>query len=162
MGGETHRGVPTKLGDAARRVGGWAAIGLLATSSAFASDMTFEFNNPSFGGNPFNSNHLNTIASAQNDFDDPDAIDRSDPSAQFVRTLQSRLLSALASQITDAIFGENAQDQGLIKFGDQEVSFVRGLDSVNLTITNFIDGSVTEIVIPLLDDGTGDDSGDDG
>lgn len=124
--------------------------GLAAPTSAAASDLQFEFTNPSFGGNPFNSSHLLAIANSQNDYDDPDAVDRSDPAQQFLRSLQSRLLSALASQITDVIFGEEAQDTGLIRFGDQEVSFVRGIDSVTLTITNLLDGTVTEIVIPLL------------
>ena len=51
----------------------------LAPSAAAASDLKFEFNNPSFGGNPFNSAHLLAVANGQNDYDDPDAIDRSDP-----------------------------------------------------------------------------------
>ena len=117
-----------------------------------ASDVQFEFNNPSFGGNPFNSAHLLAIANGQNDYDDPDAVDRSDPGQQFLRSLQSRLLSALAGQLTEAIFGENAQDSGIVRFGDQEVSFVRGLESVTLTITNLLDGTVTEIIVPLLQD----------
>ncbi|MEL7198797.1 MAG: curli assembly protein CsgF [Pseudomonadota bacterium] len=129
---------------------GVCGLNFAATTSASASDLVFEFTNPSFGGNPFNSAHLLAVANAQNDTTDPDAIDRSDPAQQFLRTLNSRLLSALATQVTDLIFGENAQDTGTIRFGDQEVSFVRGVESVTLTITNFVDGSVTEIIVPLL------------
>ncbi|WP_233998734.1 curli assembly protein CsgF [Erythrobacter sp. YT30] len=131
-------------------VAGTGALSLAMTTSASASDLVFEFTNPSFGGNPFNSAHLLAVANAQNNTTDPDAVDRSDPAQQFLRTLNSRLLSALATQVTDLIFGENAQDTGTIRFGDQEVSFVRGIESVTLTITNFADGSVTEIVVPLL------------
>ncbi len=123
---------------------------ILCNAPAFASDQAFTFNNPSFGGNPFNSAHLLAIANGQNDYKDPAAVDRNDPAAQFLRTLQSRLLSAVASQVADLIFGENAQESGIIRFDDQEVSFVRGADSVMLTITNFADGSVTEIVVPLV------------
>ncbi len=129
---------------------GSCTLAFTATTSASASDLVFEFTNPSFGGNPFNSAHLLAVANAQNNTTDPDAIDRSDPAQQFLRTLNSRLLSALATQVTDLIFGENAQDTGTIRFGDQEVSFVRGVESVTLTITNFADGSVTEIIVPLL------------
>lgn len=118
--------------------------------STHASDMVFEFNNPSFGGNPFNSSHLQGVASAQNKYKDPDADDNNDPADQFVRTLQSRLLSAIATQVTDAIFGENAQDSGLLRFGEQEISFVRGSENVTLTIMNTLDGSVTEVIIPVL------------
>jgi curli production assembly/transport component CsgF len=90
------------------------------------------------------------VANGINPYKDPTAINSSDPAQQFLRTLQSRLLSAVASQITDLIFGPNAKDAGLIKFGDQEISFVRGADGVTLTITNALDGSVTEIIVPLL------------
>lgn len=124
------------------------SIGGVTTASA--SELTFEFTNPSFGGNPFNSAHLLAIANAQNDQEDPDAIDRNDPAQQFLRTLNSRLLSAVATQITDLIFGEDAQPSGTVRFGDQEVSFVRGADSVVLTIRNLADGSVTEIIVPFL------------
>ena len=130
------------------------SLGLVTVSvQASASDIVYTPINPSFGGNPFNSSHLQGIATSQNKYKDPDSGSGSDPAEQFLRTLQSRLLSSLATQITDVIFGENAQDSGLIRFGDQEISFVRGIDSVTLTITNFADGSVTEIVVPLLDTG---------
>ncbi len=129
---------------------GTITISLTGATSASASDLTFQFTNPSFGGNPFNSAHLLAIANAQNNETDPNEVDRSDPAQQFLRTLNSRLLSAVATQITDLIFGDDAQDSGTIRFGDQEVSFVRGVDSVTLTITNFADGSVTEIVVPFL------------
>ena len=126
------------------------ACAVLMPAGGHAQDIVYTPVNPSFGGNPFNSAHLLGIASAQNKYKDPNAVTSTDPAQQFLRTLQSRLLSSLATQITDIIFGENAQDSGLIQFGDQEISFVRGLDSVTLTITNNADGSVTEIVIPLL------------
>ncbi len=130
-------------------------IGVLAWSShgALASDITYTPINPAFGGNPFNGAHLLAVANAQTTYKDPNATNTSDPSAQFLRTLQSRLLSTLAGQITDVIFGENAQESGLIKFGDQEISYSRGLDSVTLTISNAADGSVTEIIVPLLTGG---------
>lgn len=105
--------------------------------------------NPTFGGNPFNSQHLLGIANAQNKFKDPEAADRGSEADIFARQLQSRLLSALSSQIVDAIFGENPQERGTIQFGDQKIEFVRGLDSVTLTITS-ANGEVTTIVIPTF------------
>ncbi|WP_232307491.1 curli assembly protein CsgF [Sphingobium chungbukense] len=123
---------------------------LVRPDAASASDLVYTPNNPSFGGNPFNSAHLLGVANAINKYKDPTATTSSDPASQFLRTLQSRLLSTLASQITDVIFGANAQESGLIKFGDQEISFVRGVDSVTLTISDLASGSVSEIVVPLL------------
>ncbi len=118
-----------------------------------ASDIVYTPTNPAFGGNPFNGAHLLAVANAQTTYKDPNATNTTDPSAQFLRTLQSRLLSTLAGQITDVIFGDAASESGLIKFGDQEISYVRGLESVTLTIANAADGSVTEIIVPLLTGG---------
>ena len=64
--------------------------------------------------------------------------------------MQSRLLSALSSQIVDAIFGENPQQHGTISFGDQTITFDRGLDDVTLNITNNNSGEVTTIVVPTF------------
>lgn len=128
------------------------AAGLAFAAPAAAQDLTYKPVNPSFGGNPFNSAHLLGIANAQNDFKDPDAKDSGSQADIFARQLQSRLLSALSSQIVDAIFGENPQEHGTIKFGGQTIEFVRGLDEVTLTITDDATGEVTTIVIPTFID----------
>ena len=135
---------------------GLAASGaiLLATGTgAAAQDLVYEPINPSFGGNPFNSAHLLGIANAQNDFRDPRSTGSGSSQADiFARQLQSRLLSALSSQIVEAIFGENPQQQGTISFGGQTIDFFRSLDSVTLNITNDETGEVTTIVIPTFID----------
>jgi curli production assembly/transport component CsgF len=115
-----------------------------------AQDMVYEPVNPSFGGNPFNSAHLLGIANAQNNFKDPKASTSGSQADIFARQLQSRLLSALSSQIVDAIFGENPQERGTIRFGGQTIEFVRSLDSVTLTITDDSTGEVTTIVVPTF------------
>jgi curli production assembly/transport component CsgF len=126
------------------------SAGMLA-ASAMAQDLTYQPINPSFGGNPFNSSHLLGIANAQNDYKDPRATSTSGSQADiFARQLQSRLLSALSSQIVDAIFGENPQESGTISFGGQTIQFVRGLEDVTLTITNDDSGETTTIVVPTF------------
>jgi curli production assembly/transport component CsgF len=128
-----------------------AAIGCLAcTAPAMAQDLVHQPISPTFGGNPFNSNHILGIANAQNDTTDPDAVDRNDQSSIFARQLESRLLSALSSQIVDAIFGENPQEQGTITFGGQTIEFFRSLDEVTLIIRDDNTGEETRIVIPLF------------
>jgi curli production assembly/transport component CsgF len=119
---------------------------------AFAQDLVHEPISPTFGGNPFNSNHILGIANAQNNTRDPNAIDRNNQSSIFARQLESRLLSALSSQIVDAIFGDNPQEQGTITFGGQTIEFFRGLDEVTLIIRNDDTGEETRIVIPLFID----------
>ena len=137
-------------GRRATRTTSFLVAALFAGVPAAAQDLTYEPVNPSFGGNPFNSAHLFGIANAQNDYRDPRASSNASQSDVFARQLQSRLLSALSSQIVDAIFGENPQERGTITFGGQTINFVRGLDSVSLTIRNDDTGEVTEIVIPTF------------
>ena len=104
------------------------AFGCFATAGqATAQDLVHEPISPTFGGNPFNSNHILGIANAQNDTTDPDAVDRNSQSSIFARQLESRLLSALSSQIVDAIFGDNPQEQGIISFGGQTIEFFEGV-----------------------------------
>src|SRR5688572_10740746 len=85
---------------------------LTVSAPVFGQDIVYAPINPSFCGNPFNSAHLLGIANAQNDFKDPKAATSGSQADIFSRQLQSRLLSALSSQIVDAIFGENPQQRG--------------------------------------------------
>ncbi len=124
---------------------------LAVAAPAAAQDLSYQPIDPTFGGNPFNSSHLLGVAGAQNNFKDPSAVASTSSQADiFARQLQSRLLSALSSQIVDAIFGENPQERGTISFGDQTIDFVRSLDSVTLNITNTQTGEVTTIVVPTF------------
>lgn len=130
-----------------------------------AGDLVYTPINPSFGGSPLNSAHLLAIAGAQknataSDYKKPEETPTSTTGSGssatnsdadlFVRQLQGRLLSALASQVTDAIFGENPQDSGTVQFGDTKVTFDRTLTSIRLRIENATDGTVTDIVVPQL------------
>lgn len=127
-----------------------AILVAFAATPALAQDITYQPVDPSFGGNPFNSAHLLGIANAQNKYKDPSAANTSSEADIFARQLQSRLLSALSSQITDAIFGDNPQQHGTITFGGQTIVFDRGLEDVTLTITNNDSGEVTTIVVPTF------------
>lgn len=127
------------------------AMGGLATANpVMAQDLVHEPISPTFGGNPFNSSHILGTASAQNKNRDPRSRDNNDQASIFARQLESRLLSALSSQIVDAIFGDNPQEQGTITFGGQTIEFFRSLDEVTLIIRNDETGEETRIVIPLF------------
>ena len=131
---------------------------------ALAIDLIYTPVNPSFGGNALNSGHLLAIAGAQREATASDVpgedvdpildIGTEQPGNEaadlFVRQLQGRLFSALAGQVTEAIFGENPQNNGTVTFGDTSVTFDRTLDSIRLTLVDSLDGTVTEIVVPQL------------
>ncbi|WBY16377.1 curli assembly protein CsgF [Erythrobacteraceae bacterium WH01K] len=128
------------------------ALGAVAfgAGSAAAQDLVYEPISPTNGGNPFNSAHILGTANAQNDYRDPRSTTTNSQADIFARQLQSRLLSALSSQIVDAIFGDNPQESGTISFGGQTIDFFRSLDSVTLEIRNDETGEETRIVIPLF------------
>lgn len=139
-----------------RHRAGAILIGLLASAlgstAVAAQDLVYQPIDPTFGGNPFNSAHLLGVAGAQNDYRDPRATTTNSQADIFARQLQSRLLSALSSQIVDAIFGENPQQSGTISFGGQTITFARSLEDVTLNISNDDTGEVTTIVIPTFID----------
>ncbi|MEM6413232.1 MAG: curli assembly protein CsgF [Pseudomonadota bacterium] len=130
---------------------GIVSAAFLSTGTS-AQELVYQPINPSFGGNPFTSSHLLSIANAQNDYEPPSDPVEADSSAnfdRFVRSLESRLLSSLSTQVANAIFGEDAQDEGRIEFGDQTVEFVRTLEGITLTITE-MNGAQSVITVPTL------------
>lgn len=129
-----------------------AAMVTAVPGSLVAQDLSYKPINPTFGGNPFNSSHLLGIANAQNDYRDPSSTTGSSQGDIFARQLQSRLLSAVSSQLVDAIFGENPQESGTFSLGGQTITFFRDLESVTITITDDATGEVTTIVVPLFID----------
>lgn len=131
------------------KVGLWAAL-VCATTPLAAQDLVHRPISPTFGGNPFNSNHVLGVANANNDTRDPRAATSNSQADIFARQLQSRLLSSLSSQIVDAIFGDNPQEQGTVTFGGQTIEFTRSLEEVTLIIRNDETGEETRIVVPLF------------
>lgn len=118
---------------------------------ASAGDVVYTPINPSFGGNSFNSAHLLGLATAQNEHKEkPKTSDPLSNSDRFVQMLEARLYSGLAQQVSDAIFGANAQNNGTIRFNDQEVFFERTATEIKIAITDFTTGQVTEISVPTL------------
>ena len=130
------------------------AAGILACGPGVgASELRFQFVSPSFGGYPGNTTHLFGQADRQNKYDD---VNRGGSGTggslgdQFARRLESQLYAGLATQITDALFGENPQQSGEIKFGSQTITFVRGLTSISIDIFDSTTGSTTHIEVPVI------------
>jgi curli production assembly/transport component CsgF len=127
---------------------------LAGSGSAPASELIYQPIDPSFGGNPFNSSHLLGLAEAQNQHIDEPRFSAGttglSQSELFVRQLESRLLSSLATQVGNAIFGENAQESGEVVFGDQTITFERGLEFIDITIFDAATGGSTQVRVPVL------------
>jgi curli production assembly/transport component CsgF len=136
----------------------------LIAAPAAGQDLTFQFINPSFGGNPGNSGHLLALANAQREATARDANNGGafggaggadttggDTRADlFLRQLEGRLLSALSAEVTNAIFGDNPQDSGTVEFGDTTITFDRSPDAITLNIIDVLNGTSTTITVPQL------------
>jgi curli production assembly/transport component CsgF len=134
----------------------------LAAGHAASQDLVYQPVNPSFGGSPLNSGHLLSIANAQrnataSDYEAPRSSSSFNSASTglsqaelFARQLQSRLLSSLSSEVVEAIFGDDPQESGKVVFGTTEITFDRGVDSIDLTLTDTVEGTVTEISVPQL------------
>jgi curli production assembly/transport component CsgF len=113
--------------------------------------MVYKPISPSFGGDSFNSTHLQGLAGIENQFKPKEKKATAESeSERFISMLESRLYSSLASQVAEAIFGENAQQNGTITFDDQQISFNNTGTSIELMITDLNTGQVTTIVVPTL------------
>jgi curli production assembly/transport component CsgF len=128
-----------------------ALLTVISCSAPASADLLYKPINPSFGGDAFNSNHLQGLAASQNQHKESTSGASSQTNTErFLAMLESRLYSSLASQVADAIFGENAQPSGTLQFDDQQISFSNDGTSIRLTVTDFTTGQVTNIVIPSL------------
>ena len=125
----------------------WLAL-LMGASPAGASQLTYTPVNPSFGGNPFNSNHLLGIANAINTFKEPVVV--RDPLADVGATVTRSLLSRINQQINNAIFGEGAAQSGQFTIDQTVIDFQRTGDQVRVQITNNATGSTTVIDVPVI------------
>lgn len=120
---------------------------------AQASELVYKFINPGFGGDPFNQAYLLGTADAQNKFGDNGgggALTEESTAEAFARNLESRLLSELAGEVTEAIFGEDPRESGTVVFGDQTITFVRGLEDILIQIHDAGTGTTTDISVPVL------------
>ncbi|HVV93327.1 MAG TPA: curli assembly protein CsgF [Hyphomicrobiales bacterium] len=126
-----------------------AAAALLAgAGAANASSIVYQPANPTFGGYAANGALLLSEAQAQNGFTAktptiPGVTTNQSPAQQFAATIQSRLLSALADKITNAVFGENPQQQGTFTVGGTTISFDHVGSNVVLHVN---DGSTTTTI----------------
>lgn len=122
---------------------------------ALAGELVYRPVNPAFGGNPLNGTYLLNEAQAQNIYNNQSSsrtsAAQSTPLDQFVRNLQSQLLSRLSTQVAESIFGENAAENGEIVFGSQTVRFTRGVESISITIDDAATGQTTSVLVPILE-----------
>lgn len=135
----------------------FVAISLLSSSLASAvsaQEIRFQFNNPSFGGNSFNSSHLLGLAEIQQQHQPPtadnDDLVGNDASAAFIRQLESRLLASIATDLVNQITEADPGTADTVVVGDQQIDFNRTDEALTVQITSLLTGATTELILPTL------------
>lgn len=124
---------------------------LLLPAGAWGSNLTFEFTNPSFGGNPLNGSFLLNSAQAQNDLGDKNDPFTRDPLASFEESLVRQSLSAMARKIVNDLFNseEGLGDGGVYNTDQFQIEVITtDPDVVLVSITDFQTNQTTVIEIP--------------
>ena len=140
---------------------------LVFISSAYSSELTFEFDSPSFSGKGKSSHYLtieniektrkDAIKAANKAAADKATADaKATAIAKFKANLESRFYTALAKQITDNVFGTDGlqQDSGTFTspVGGEVGTWTTpsGTGNVVVTVTES-DGTVTTYTLPKED-----------
>lgn len=128
---------------------GALAIGALP-SQATAQELVHTFIDPSFGGNPFNAEHLMAIANIHRP-SEPKKPEEPPLTEQelIAQQIQSRLLSSLTSNLVFTIQNARPGDSGEFVLGDQIIRYVRTDTETRVTFVNTRTGETSEIVIPV-------------
>ncbi len=143
-----------RLGSRAHtRIG--ALVGLLLASAAFAGEahaqeLTHRFINPSFGGNPFYSDHLLSIANIHRPREPEEPAAEPPTEEELIASqVRARLLSGLSSDILTRIESAQPGESGDFEFGDQRISFTRTRTETLVTFVNSRTGETRRVVIPV-------------
>lgn len=102
---------------------------LLVCPLSWAGNMTFQFRNPNFGGNPNNGAFLLNSAQAQNSYKDPswkDDLGIETPSAldNFTQSIQSQLLGGLLTNINTGKPGRMVTSDFIVDIANRDGQLV--------------------------------------
>ena len=131
---------------------------LLVSTPSHATEIVFQFKNPSFSGNNAGAQWL-TIENQE--FNRRKAIqdkieadlkakaleERNSILNRFMNNLQSRIYSQLAQQLTNNLFGSMGGQSGAFTLEGNEIKYEKTDTEIRLVITDDA-GNVTEIIIP--------------
>ena len=136
-------------------------LGLMLPLALFGSELVFQFKSPTFTGVGYSAHKLTL---EQISFNRKKAIEDEIESAQlqaqlaeersavntFLSSLQARIYSELAKQVTEQLFADDGLDTGTFSIEDSTITWYKSADDqIYLTINDLTDGSTTSIIIPI-------------
>ncbi len=124
---------------------------VLGFGTAQATELVFQFTNPSFGGNPLMGSFLMNKANAQNDKKAPSrpVVERN-PLDDFSENLERQVLNRLSRDIVDRVFGDEGIEEGSFQVGGFLIDVIEDLDQVTLNIIDVNTGNETSITLPFF------------
>jgi hypothetical protein len=131
---------------------------LLVSQPALASELVFQFKNPSFSGQNAGAQWLtieNQEFSRKKAIQDKIEADLKAAALEeknsilnrFMNNLQSRIYSQLAQQLTNNLFGEMGGQSGEFSLEGNTIKYEKTDTEIKLVITDDA-GNTTEIIIP--------------
>lgn len=137
----------------------WLFIVAFFPFSSYSTELTHQFNSPSFNGAGYSSHVLSieqleaqrkkAIADAKKAEADQAARDAKNTNlAKFLNNLESRIYAQLSKQLADQMFTEGGATQGTMQFQGTTINWVNLGSEVQLSITN-TDGTQTIITVPI-------------
>lgn len=136
-----------------------AVILLTISFRSYATDLVYNFKNPSFSGVGASSHWL-TIDNQESTrvrqiADDIKAALQAKAAAaqntilaKFINNLESRIYSQLAAQLSQNLFGENPKTSGEFTLDGNTIKYNKDATTLTMTISDS-QGNTTTITIPL-------------
>lgn len=111
--------------------------------------MVYKPINPAFGGDTFNYQWLLSSAEAQNQFEDPNALEREELTdlEEFQRDLNRQILGSLSRTVFNSQLGEGLQE-GTFTVGDLALEIFDTPEGLVINILDTTTGEQTQIVVP--------------
>lgn len=127
---------------------------LILGSIAMASELTFQFTNPSFGGNPLYGSYYLQSAQMQNTFTKKSSFYTPKTLIErFTESFTNQLLYRMSDYILDQLFGEDNQlpDKPMIyTIGTFRIEYDPTGENYLFTITDISTGQTTTLEVPKV------------
>ena len=131
---------------------------MIPTTSS-ATDITFQFKDPSFNGNGwatqvFTTNQLeqNAKTTIQSKQDAAKAQAKADaantPIAKFMSLFESQVYAQLATQLSNNLFADGSSNTGTFSLDGNTISYVKSATDVQLTVVDS-SGHITKVDVPI-------------
>jgi hypothetical protein len=132
----------------------------MVINTAVATDLTFQFSNPSFSGMGQSAHYLTIdeqersrkqgiLEDLESRAEDVIREQENTTLAKFVRNLESRIFAQLSQDLANSLFNsESGGSGGVFDLQGNQISFINTGTEIVLLVTD-LDGGITEIRIPV-------------